>query len=625
MNAAPGAPGRTLRIAAYWILPSLVCLVLYWRGFRAWFRADDFAWLGAGLDIRNFGDLLRVLFVPAAQGTIRPWSETGFFMAGYKLFGLTAVPFRVVIFATQFANLALVASIGARITGMRAAGLWAALLWVANGSLVEPLGWVCTYNQVMCGCFLLLAFHFLLRHIETGQGRYYAYQWITFLLGFGALETNLVYPALATAYTFLCARKYFRCTLPLFGVSAIYLAAHLAASPAQKGGVYAMHFDGSIFRTLATYWTWSVGPTYVYTPLRLPDWILPVGIGMLTVGLMAFVAGKLRQGYGAALFCLIWYLAAIAPVLPLRDHMTEYYVFLPVIGLCWLGGWGLVAAWRAGTGARAAAVALAALYGLMGVPEVIAGTKWNYQLTVRARTAIEGVGRAHELNPGKAILLDGVDADLFWNTFPYQPFILVGADQVYLAAGSQQRIAAHPEIGDSGRFVLPVDVAAQALQRGELVVYDASGPRLRNITALYTAIPRETKLPKRLDASVPLNGYLLGPEWHQIDEDHRWMPHRATLRMGAPERPGEKLYLRGGTSSELLQKGPVTVRVAVNGIALPPATIRRAEESFELSFRLPDAVVGKMEMNVAVEVSRTFHVAQDPREFGLHFGVFEVR
>jgi hypothetical protein len=45
----------------------------------------------------------------------------------------------------------------------------------------------------------------------------------------------------------------------------------------------------------------------------------------------------------------------------------------------------------------------------------------------------------------------------------------------------------------------------------------------------------------------------------------------------------------------------------------------------ELSFPLPDAIVGKMEMNVAVEVSRTFHAAPDPREFGLYFGVFEVR
>ena len=86
---------------------------------------------------------------------------------------------------------------------------------------------------------------------------------------------------------------------------------------------------------------------------------------------------------------------------------------------------------------------------------------------------------------------------------------------VYLAAGSQQRIAAHPEAGDSGSFVLPVNGAAQALQRGELVVYDASGPRLRNITALYAAIPRETKLPERLDAAVPLNRSGVGIRRHQ--------------------------------------------------------------------------------------------------------------
>jgi hypothetical protein len=60
-------------------------------------------------------------------------------------------------------------------------------------------------------------------------------------------------------------------------------------------------------------------------------------------------------------------------------------------------------------------------------------------------------------------------------------------------------------------------------------------------------------------------------------------------------------------------------------MVLPPATIRRGEESFDLSFPLPDAVVGKMEMNVALEVSRTFHAAPDPRDFSLHFGVFEVR
>src|SRR5580693_1776333 len=118
------------RQAAWWLAPSLLCLLLYWRGFTAWFRADDFAWLGVGLYIRNFHDFLAAMFSPQAQGTIRPWSERAFFMAGFGLFGLDALPFRLVIFATQFANLALMAAILRRLTGSRAAGLWAAIFLV---------------------------------------------------------------------------------------------------------------------------------------------------------------------------------------------------------------------------------------------------------------------------------------------------------------------------------------------------------------------------------------------------------------------------------------------------------------------------------------------------------------
>src|SRR6185369_3599656 len=130
---------------------------------------------------------------------IRPLSERAFFMAGFSLFGLDALPFKIVVFATQFANLALVASIGARLTGKRAAGWVAAVFWVLNSSANLPLGWVCVYNQVMCGFFLLLALHFLLRYLDTGVARYNRYQWAAFLLGFGALELNVVYPAVAAA------------------------------------------------------------------------------------------------------------------------------------------------------------------------------------------------------------------------------------------------------------------------------------------------------------------------------------------------------------------------------------------------------------------------------------------
>jgi hypothetical protein len=40
---------------------------------------------------------------------------------------------------------------------------------------------------------------------------------------------------------------------------------------------------------------------------------------------------------------------------------------------------------------------------------------------------------------------------------------------------------------------------------------------------------------------------------------------------------------------------------------------------------VPDSVAGSPELRVAVEVSRTFRPAADPRGLGLAFGVFEVR
>jgi hypothetical protein len=57
-----------------------------------------------------------------------------------------------------------------------------------------------------------------------------------------------------------------------------------------------MHFTGAIFRTLAKYWAWSVGPTFTFTPFLLPT-VLPAGIAIVSAGLLAFLAWKLRAGH----------------------------------------------------------------------------------------------------------------------------------------------------------------------------------------------------------------------------------------------------------------------------------------------------------------------------------------
>jgi hypothetical protein len=67
--------------------------------------------------------------------------------------------------------------------------------------------------------------------------------------------------------------------------------------------------------------------------------------------------------------------------------------------------------------------------------------------------------------------------------------------------------------------------------------------------------------------------------------------------MGAPSTPGQKLYLRGDCPDEQLKEGPLPVTATVEGVTLPPTVIHQ-ENAFELSFPLPDSLVGKPEMRV---------------------------
>src|SRR5581483_5243514 len=134
--------------------------------------------------------------------------------------------FHICMMATQMVNILLLLSIVRRMTGSRIAGFMAALFWIANSSQAQVMTWTSAYNEALCALFILGAFHFLLRYLETGMTRYWVWQWVVFLLGFGALELNVVYPALAAAYTLLCARKYFLRTLPLFVPSILFAVVH---------------------------------------------------------------------------------------------------------------------------------------------------------------------------------------------------------------------------------------------------------------------------------------------------------------------------------------------------------------------------------------------------------------
>ncbi|HSB15177.1 MAG TPA: hypothetical protein VLE22_12015 [Bryobacteraceae bacterium] len=616
--------------AAWWVIPGFVCLAVYWPGLRAWFQQDDFAWLALKLRLAETGDIWTVLFEPMAQGTIRPLSERAFFLGLYSLFGLDALPFRIVAFATQLVNLTLAASITNRLTGSRTAGFCAALFWGVSSAAALPMSWSSAYNQILCAFFLLTSFHFLLRYIETGRRGYWLAQWVSFLLGFGALEINVVYPALAAAYTLLCARKYFRKTLWLFVPSALFVAAHWWFAAKPESGLYEMHFGPSMAGTLWTYWRWALGPERLaMAGYELPAWAVSAATAVLTVSLLGFAVWQLRRRRWLAAFLLVWFLAVIGPVLPLRDHVSVYYLTVAAAGLAMLGGWAFASAWRGRAWWKAVATLAAALYMASSIPAARTAAQWNYERSRAVRNLVRGLERAHELHPGKIILLTRVKSDLFWAGINHKPYRLLGLRDVYLAPGSESGIEAHPELGEAADFVLPAAPALLALEEGRAVVYAADGERLKNVTALYRAVARtgwvEATLPRRLDAGSPLFAAQLGPEWYALEGGYRWMPKKATLRLGGPERAGQKLYVSGFCPSRQLAAGPLRMTVAVDSHRFPPVVIDRGDSPFEFGFPLPAEAIGKRSMDVAVEVERTFVVPSDGRPLGLVFGNFAVR
>lgn len=615
---------RVARLA-YWTIPSLLCLWLYWYGLKTWFLQDDFAWLGLRLSIFTPSDFWKTLFAPMAQGTIRPLSERGFFLLFEYLFGLDALPYRIWVFATQFANLALLSLIVRRLTGSAIAGFLAPVLWAVNSSLSTAMSWTSTYNQILCAFFLLLSFWLFVRFTDTGRKQYYVAQWITFLLGFGALEVMVVYPALALVYAACCARKYAKYTLPLFVLSAIYAVIHRAVSPPRTDEVYRMFWDLQIITTLWTYVRWVVGPER----LELFPWgteQLRAGMFVfLFVGLVGFLVWKLWKRQWLAAFFVCWFLVPLAPLLPLKNHVSEYYLTIPAIGIAMLGAWAMADAlggpwvWKI-----VAAVALV-MYVASNAAVALLGTHFNFERSRWARTLTLGVKRVVEIHPGKMIVLLGVTEDSFWAGVADNPFRLFGAQDVYLAPESQVGIEHLLRDPGYSRFALPEAALRKALDRDLAVVYQLERDRLRNVTSNYQAqlARKPIQLSSYIRGGQKVFDDQFGPEWYSIEQGFRWMPKSASVRIGNPGSPGETLAVRGWVPEDVVARRP-EFRISVDGLTL----IRQVLDTpggFQATAKIPENLLSQKQLLLRLECSETFSPPGDGRPLCAAFGEFAIR
>jgi hypothetical protein len=449
------------------VAASAFLLAFYWRGLNCFFYQDDFGWLHIG-PVHNFQQLLVMLFAPKAHGNLRPWSENLFFYGLHSLFGMNPLPFRIVVFATVIGDLFLLDALMRRLTGSAAASLTAQLCWLVNPAFAPNLCWTCIYNETQYLFFVLLG---LVLFID---GRPWAAA-AAFVVGLGSLETMVMYPLIATLYALLYDRKKLLWTPALYAISLAFTAVHFWAAPAVAAGPYAIKVDSRIFQTLGTYIQMVLGPERLgHFHWEWPAWVVPVGTVLMCAAVLVAIALNARAGLlGAG-----WFLALLGPQLVLPEHILDYLLAGPAMGLAIVLGASVAARWRAGA-------VLALGYFAIALPAAWAVTTWHYERSLTARNLVLGVVDYDRAHPSKKLLLRGMDTDQFFAGFVNLPFGLYGLNNVYLAPGADHAIE------DGGRvahlFVLPPRDAEAALAAGAAVVLDVSGGQVREASAGLTS------------------------------------------------------------------------------------------------------------------------------------------
>ena len=614
-----------MRRALYYLAAPVVSLALFWRVLFTWFRTDDFGLLGLAARVHDLPSLWFALFHPVAQGTVRVLSDRLFYLIPYSLFGIRAGPLHAWVLLTWFVALGLAAEIGARITGSRAAGLCAALLWAVSPVMITPLAWAAVYEVLLCAFFGLAALYARMRWLETGDSRWQVAEWVSYILGFGAQESMVMYPAVAVLYTWAVARRNVlqkgeRGVFALFIPALLFTGMHAFLIPkVVDGDTYRIAVDRRLPVTLSMYLRMALGPEH-YASRKI--------LGPVLAAFLLWRLWRRDAASGCALFCAGWFLLWLAPVLPLPKHISDYYLAGPEAGLAWLGGWALVAAWKTGVPARAAAAALVALYLVNAIPAITLGTAWYLEHTSRMRLAFRGMEEAAAEHPDTIVIFRGVDNDLFQTGFQDNPYFLAGISQGFLAPGWEKGIVARDDLGGLAGLTISTEDALSAIERGKARVLEISSGPARDITRSYETVLRAEFLASHrsfVDVGQPRYASRLGPTWHQIESGHRWMPKSATVQLAGPAAPDQRLRVSGFGPAIALASGAVTLRFRVDGQDVGSATVTQPDKTFQCDFPLPSKLAGEYAMEVSIEASKTLRAPGDSRELSVIFGTLEVR
>jgi hypothetical protein len=187
--------------------------------------------------------------------------------------------------------------------------------------------------------------------------------------------------------------------------------------------------------------------------------------------LALIVAGRV------GLFGLAWFLALLAPVLLLPEHIEDYIVTGPAMGLA------MILAGALALRPRVAAV-VAAMYLAVSLPAAWDVTSWNFARSQVSRELVTSIARYGSKHPGKTLLITSLNTEQFYAGYADLPFETLGMHNVFLAPNGGKDVT--DTRGWLPRYELPRDQVRTLLETGRAAVLDLSSGQVRDVTGDYS-------------------------------------------------------------------------------------------------------------------------------------------
>jgi hypothetical protein len=299
-------------------------LAVYAGGLRGFFVQDDFGWLETSR-FRSLKQYLPCFFQFNPALTYRPLTQETFFWLGQHLFGMWPAGFHG---ASLIAHLLGASLVYALLRNFFSAvpSLTGTFFYAVHSAHFTSVYWISAFPEPAALVFYLAALILFIRFDRGGDLRAYAFSLAAMVFGILSKESILSLPLVLGAYCVLISRRKLAWTLPYFTISLLYVSLR-AASPLVRASPYPLTFGWEAWNNLMAYLSWTAGFSETLLKLKF-QWNLersyPLVAAVFVAVLAALVA--LSRDKRIAFFSVLWFVAALQPVLYFSQHIFPYYL-----------------------------------------------------------------------------------------------------------------------------------------------------------------------------------------------------------------------------------------------------------------------------------------------------------